>query len=280
MKTRRRWSGLLQLLALQLFLSTGPRRQLCRRGGQPLAWRQGGEDRPGLRPQGVEGAGPGALVRVASPPGPSSWPGHGGGGPLSLEQLRESQALPSILLPPGGWGFVSHHFAQLSTDCWSLALPTLGLLPLSTRLLLRQVVAPGPGSVTFHQLHGPWLPSPAPGSHSCSASLSSAWGPLKEHGAGLPAWSPPGEAWTRDGLRSSRSSQGRPSCAQTCGPCPTCGDQSCPQPLPVLSRGWAPPLPAQPALWAPFRVWVVHVVLSVRAAVPVCCPRAPTRVSL
>lgn len=163
--------------------------------------------------------------------------------------MGESGPLPlsSILLPPGGWGFVSHHFAQLSADCWSLALDSVGSSPLSH-----------PDSL----LHGRWWPlawgvsssiscmargclARLPGSHTCSASLSSTWGPLKEHGAGLPAWSPQEKPGPGMAPAVNRSSQGAPeSCAQTCGPCPTCGNPelppalcpSCPGAGPLLSQ--------------------------------------------
>ena len=87
-----------------------------------------------------------------------------------------------------------------------------------------------------------------PGSHFCSASLWSAWGPLEKHGAGPPCLEPSGEAWTRTAPGVNRSSQGAPEgCAQTCGPCPTCGNPELPPAL-CPSRPGAGPLLSQHSL--------------------------------
>lgn len=129
----------------------------------------------------------------------------------------------------------------------------------------RQVVAPGPGSVLFHQLHGPWLPSPAPWvPFLFSLTLVSLGAPQRAWGW-PPCLEPSGEAWTRDGPWSQQiiTRGARELCPDMRTLPNLWGSRAARSPLPVLSRGWAPPLPAQPALWAPFRVWVVHVVLSV-----------------
>lgn len=108
----------------------------------------------------------------------------------------------------------------------------------------------------------------SPGSHSCSASLSSAWGPLEEHGAGLPAWSPqekPGPG-TAPGVN--RSSQGMPKgCAQPVG------TQSCPQPPapPVLGLGLSSPSTAS-TLGSFHGVGCACGAFCMRVVVPLCCP--------
>lgn len=114
----------------------------------------------------------------------------------------------------------------------------------------------------------------SPGSHSCSASLSSAWGPLEEHGAGLPAWTPqekPGPG-TAPGVI--RSSQGMPKgCAQACGPCPTCGSPELP-PAPCSSWPGAGPLLSQHSLHSGLFSGCGLCMWSfcMRMVVPLCCP--------
>ena len=126
-------------------------------------------------------------------------------------------------------------------------------------------MAPGLGSVLFHQLHGPWLPSPAPWvPYLLSLTLVNLGAPQRAWGW-PPCLEPSGEAWTRDGPWSQQIiTRGARELCPDMWTLPNLWEsRAAPSPLPVLSRGWAPPLPAQPPLRAPFRVWVVHVVLSV-----------------
>lgn len=125
--------------------------------------------------------------------------------------------------------------------------------------------SPGLESALLHQLHGLWLPSPVPWvPFLLSFTLISLGAPRRARGW-PPCLEPSGEAWTWDGPWSqqiiTRDAQGL---------CPSMWtlpnlweSRAAPSPLLLLSWGWASPLPAQPPLWALFRVWVVHVVLSV-----------------
>ena len=192
---------------------------------------------------------------VAPASGPPAGPGHGDRRPLSRQAAVWGTPGPcllsSILLPPGGWCFVSHHFAQLF---WGLLVhlhSTLWAPHLCPTLTPCSMAGGGPtawGVPSSMNCIARGLLAQPPGSHFCSASLWSAWGPLEKHGAGPPCLEPSGEAWTRTAPGVNRSSQGAPEgCAQTCGPCPTCGNPELPPAL-CPSRPGAGPLLSQHSL--------------------------------
>lgn len=222
---------------------------------------------------------PWSWVAPASGPSSRPWPRGQEAPELAGSCVGDSGPLPSVVhpstprwlvfcLPPFCTAFLGTA-GHLHSTLWS---PHLCPTPTPCSMAGGGPPAQGvPSSITC-KARG--LLAQAPGSHSCSVSLSSAWGPLEKHGAGPPCLEPSGEAWTRTAPGVNRSSQGAPGgCAQTCGPCPTCGNAELPQPSapPVLGLGLSSPSTAS-TLGSFQGVGCACGASCVRAVGPVCCP--------